>query len=78
MVFIMFWVFVGKELKSIARDPKIIIAMFIVPLIIIIVFYAIIGYGLQQQITQAIKERRRKGCTWLLLSCPEYQNVMEA
>jgi ABC-2 type transport system permease protein len=56
MVFIMFWVFVGKELKSIARDPKIIIAMFIVPLIIIIVFYAIIGYGLQQQITQAIKE----------------------
>uniref|UniRef100_A0A7C5YVV1 ABC transporter permease n=1 Tax=Ignisphaera aggregans TaxID=334771 RepID=A0A7C5YVV1_9CREN len=56
MVFIMFWVFVGKELKSIARDPKIIIAMFIVPLIIIIIFYAIIGYGLQQQITQAIKE----------------------
>ncbi|MEM0006204.1 MAG: ABC transporter permease, partial [Ignisphaera sp.] len=52
----MFWVFVEKELKSIVRDPKIVIAMFIVPLIIIIIFYAIVGHGIQQQIAQAVKE----------------------
>uniref|UniRef100_A0A7J3JQS3 ABC transporter permease n=2 Tax=Ignisphaera aggregans TaxID=334771 RepID=A0A7J3JQS3_9CREN len=56
MVMDMFWVFVEKELKSIVRDPKIVIAMFIVPLIIIIIFYAIVGHGIQQQIAQAVKE----------------------
>lgn len=56
MVMDVFWVFVEKELKSIVRDPKIVIAMFIVPLIIIIIFYAIVGHGIQQQIAQAVRE----------------------
>lgn len=56
MYSVMFWIFVGKELKSIIRDPKIIIAMFVVPLIVIVILFVVVGYGIQQQITQAARE----------------------
>lgn len=52
----MFWLFVVKEFKSIARDPKLLIAMVVIPLILVAVLYFIIGQGLSQQIEQAVKE----------------------
>ncbi|MEM4794469.1 MAG: ABC transporter permease [Ignisphaera sp.] len=52
----MFWLFVVKELKSIIRDPKLLIAMVIVPLILMTILYFIIGQGMIQQIEQTIRE----------------------
>lgn len=51
----MFWLFVAKELKSIARDPKMLIAMVIIPLVLTAVLYSVLGHGLVQQIEQAVK-----------------------
>uniref|UniRef100_A0A7C2Z8B5 ABC-2 type transporter transmembrane domain-containing protein n=1 Tax=Ignisphaera aggregans TaxID=334771 RepID=A0A7C2Z8B5_9CREN len=52
----MFWLFVVKELKSIARDPKMLIAMVVVPLILIGALYFVLGQGIAQQIEQAERE----------------------
>ncbi|MEM1541111.1 MAG: ABC transporter permease [Ignisphaera sp.] len=52
----MFWLFVVKEFKSIIRDPKLLIAMVVVPLILIAVLYFIIGQGIVHQIEQTTRE----------------------
>ncbi|MEM3981048.1 MAG: ABC transporter permease [Ignisphaera sp.] len=51
-----FWLFVLKEFRSIARDPKMLIAMIIVPLVLVLVVYGFIGQATIQQIQQAVKE----------------------
>lgn len=51
-----FWLFVVKEFKSMARDPKMLIAMIVVPLILMFVVYGFIGQATIQQIQQAVKE----------------------
>jgi len=51
-----FWLFVKKELKSIARDPKMLIAMLIVPLIMMGILYGVVIYGVRQQVEQAVRE----------------------
>ena len=45
-----------KELKSIIRDPKMLIAMFVVPLVMIGVMYGIMFAAITQQAEQAIRE----------------------
>lgn len=50
------WVFISKELKSIARDPKMLIAMLVIPLILMAILYAIVGHGVAQQVQQAVRE----------------------
>ncbi|MEM1526833.1 MAG: ABC transporter permease subunit [Ignisphaera sp.] len=51
-----FWLFVVKEFKSMARDPKMLIAMIVIPLILMFIVYGFIGQATIQQIQQAIKE----------------------
>lgn len=51
----MFWLFVAKELKSIVRDPKLIVAMIIIPLVFLGIFYFMLGHGIRQQIEEATK-----------------------
>jgi len=50
-----FWLFVVKELKSLARDPRMLIAMVIVPLILMIVIYGVLGQAAVEQIKQVVK-----------------------
>ncbi len=45
-----------KELKSIIRDPKMLIAMFIVPLFMMAIMYGIMVLGIRQQVEQTIRE----------------------
>ncbi len=45
-----------KEVKSIIRDPKMLIAMFVVPLIMIAVVYGFMGLAMRQQAEQALRE----------------------
>ncbi len=45
-----------KELKSIVRDPKMLIAMFVVPLVMIAVMYGVMAFTMRQQVERAIKE----------------------
>lgn len=44
-----------KEIRSIIRDPKILIAMFIVPLIIVVVFYGGMGYLMRASLREAAR-----------------------
>ncbi len=46
----------AKEIKSIVRDPKILIAMFIVPLVMIGVIYGMMAVSMRQQVEQVRKE----------------------
>ncbi|MCS7127991.1 MAG: ABC transporter permease [Sulfolobales archaeon] len=50
-----FTIFLLKELKSIARDPKIIIGMIIAPIVLIAVLYGFMGSAMRQQIEEAVK-----------------------
>lgn len=50
-----FTVFLLKELKSIARDPKIIIGMIIAPIILVAVLYGFMGSAMRQQIEEAVR-----------------------
>jgi len=47
--------FLIKELKVLARDPKILLGMIIVPLVIFPVMGAIMGYAIQTAQEQAVK-----------------------
>ena len=47
-----------KELKSIVRDPKMLIAMFVVPLIMIGVMYGVMGAAMQEQVKQVVRESK--------------------
>ncbi|OYT39990.1 MAG: sodium transporter [Desulfurococcales archaeon ex4484_58] len=46
-----------KELKSMIRDPKILIAMFIVPFIIVGVMYGIVVFSTRQMVEEAVRGR---------------------
>ncbi len=50
-----FTVFLLKELKSIARDPKIIIGMIIAPIILVAALYGFMGSAMKQQIEEAAR-----------------------
>lgn len=52
----MFWIFVSKELKSVIRDPKMLIAMVVIPLIFVSILYFVLGQGITQQMQQAVRE----------------------
>jgi len=47
-----------KELKSIIRDPKMLIAMFVVPLIMIGIMYGVMAAAMQEQAKQVEKESK--------------------
>lgn len=47
-----------KELKSIVRDPKMLIAMFVVPLIMIGIMYGVMGAAMQEQVKQVVRESK--------------------
>ncbi len=47
-----------KEVKSIVRDPKMLVAMFIVPLIVIGVMYGVMSATMREQIRQVRRESR--------------------
>lgn len=47
-----------KELKSIIRDPKMLIAMFIVPLIMIAAMYGFMSFAMKEQVEKAVRESR--------------------
>jgi ABC-2 type transport system permease protein len=50
-----FWLFVIKELKSLARDPKMLIAMVVVPLVLMAIVYGVLGQAVVEQIKQFTK-----------------------
>ncbi len=47
-----------KELKSIIRDPKMLIAMFIVPLVMIGIMYGVMAATMQEQVKQVERESK--------------------